>query len=306
MFLAPMDGYTDAAFRKLCQRLGAEYAYTELISAVGYAAGVPVTVSKSFVPKDDRSGLQFFGADPKAFRPAVEKLEDDIANGITFPKSIDLNMGCPMRNVMRMGAGAALLKTPSKVDSILTEMEKSSLPVSVKMRIGIASKNGWKKFVPVLNRHGLQHITVHARTQEEKYMGKGHWELTKDIASSFKHPVVINGNVNCEEDAERLIKSGAANVMVGRAALTNPFIFRSTGENRNTNRSANKNAGMNTNMNISMNTYANAKKTIELYKKLAKKYKCEDDVQLLRIKMKLFSGFEGAKEIRKHVHERDE
>jgi len=274
MFLAPMDGFTDIPFRILCQRHGAEYSYTEMISVAGFTRKSDSVLKKAYIPKNDNSGLQFFGTNPHEFETALTIL----SNIDTSPKSLDLNMGCPVAKVMNIGAGASLLKHPKKVDNIIKILTKYPLPVSVKIRLGIDRTDEWKNVMTVFNDYDLQHITVHLRTVKQMYSGKAQWELLEEIISKSNNPIIANGDIKDQNDAEYLISMGAKNVMVGRAALSNPFMF----EGR-------------------VNSYDNAKDFIKEYEQLAKEYDCYDHVMVKRLKTKIFRGFKGAKKIRKNI-----
>ncbi|MCC7570276.1 tRNA-dihydrouridine synthase family protein [Candidatus Micrarchaeota archaeon] len=273
MLLAPMDGFTDTAFRILCQKCKAEYCYTEMISVSGFVRKIPKALEKAYIPKEDKSGLQFFGSDPDEFKKAVKMMEESELS----PKSIDLNLGCPVQKVAVIGAGSALIGKPKKVEKIVNELTKSNLPISVKMRLG-RKNHEWKKILRILNNFNLQHLTVHLRTAEQMYSGNANWDILEKIVSSSTNPIIANGDIKNFEDAKKLIERGAKNVMIGRAALTNPYVF--SGETNN---------------------HKKAQKFIKEYMRTAKKYKCFDETQFKRIKMKLLHGFEGAKELRKQL-----
>jgi len=279
MLLAPMDGYTDAPFRLICQKVGAEYCYTEMISAAGFLRGTEAALAKAFVGKRDRSGLQLFGCKLEEFLPAVKKVNEMLEGGkkeSSHPKSIDLNLGCPVKKVMEMGAGAALMAKPALVNDILNSMERAAiLPISAKIRLGISKPDRWKPMIKALNKHSLEHVTVHLRTANQMYSGKAEWGLVPDIVSYSANPIIANGDVRSQEDAKTLIEMGAKNAMAGRAALTNPFLF--SGEK---------------------NSREKSDRFLEDYCKLAEKSGCFDETQYNRISLKVHHGFEGARKIR--------
>jgi len=272
MYLAPMDGYTDIAFRLLCQRYGAEYCYTEMVSVVGLSRSSPSSLEKARVPEVDRSGIQLFGSDPKLFARSV----DVISEFETFPKSIDINMGCSVEKVLEQEAGVILVEKPDLVARILERLTRYDYPISVKIRLGLHDKWAWRSLLRVLNEFDLQHITVHLRTGDKMYSGHAHWEILPEIVSRSGHPIIANGDVRSLKDAELLKSMGASNVMVGRQALSNPTVF-SGGE---------------------IKDEQLATQILREYISLAKEYKCYDRTRLIRIALKLYRGFPGARSLR--------
>ncbi len=273
MLLAPLDGFTDIAFRRLCLERGAEYAYTEMISAEGFTRGTQATLKKAYIEKMENCGLQLFGSRPEQFKKAIEKLET-VDN---YAKSIDLNIGCPVHKVMKIGAGSALLSKPKTIEKILNMLSESSLPVSIKIRLGI-EKMQWPEIIKVANKFDLQHVTVHLRTAIQMYSGKANYGELEKVVSLSNNPIIANGDVKNKDDYETLIQMGAKNVMIGRTALSNPYIFQ-----------------------WKQKTKDNAVKMIKEYEKLAHTSDCLDEAQFKRIKMKLLTGFEGAKDMRIHL-----
>jgi len=269
MFLAPVDGFTDAAFRMLCQRHGAEYCYTEMVSVAGLCRESAKVLKKMHVPKNDNSGVQLFGADAHEFAKAVEIIEQK-----TFAKSIDINLGCPMQKVTKIGAGSALLGKPKNIAGII-DIINTKLPVSVKIRLGRKKINEFKKIFKVLNDYKLQHVTVHLRTAEQMYSGKAHWQVLPDVVSASANPIIANGDVKNINDAKTLMNMGAVNVMAGRAALVNPFMFEGKKSSR-----------------------YKAGQFINQYNTMAERLGCYNDAQALRIKLKLLHGFRGARIMR--------
>lgn len=216
--LAPMDAVTDIGFRELCEKQGACYTCTELISIE--------SLIRRKVPKYryERRNLnincvQIFGSNIESFEKAtkflVETGEVDI---------IDINFGCPSTTVTNNDAGSILLKDPKNVGNIVeTVVKNSNVPVTAKIRLGYSNQT----FVEVakeIEKAGASLITVHGRTAKQKYSGKADWHAIKEVYENLKIPVVGNGDVKSEEDIEKINNSCDA-LMIGRAAIGNPYLF---------------------------------------------------------------------------------
>ena len=222
VFLAPLAGYTNYAFRRLCKEYGAGLCYTEMVSAKGLQYGSENT--KELLFTDGNEGLtatQIFGNDPKIMRAACE--DPALA---PFP-IVDINMGCPVPKIYKNGEGSALLENPILAEKIVRECVKSGKIITVKFRIGITDKTLiTAEFAKRMEGAGASLITVHGRTKEKVYAGEVNFAEIAAAKAAVKIPVLANGGIFSEEDAERLIaKTGADGVMVARAALFNPQIF---------------------------------------------------------------------------------
>ena len=222
VFLAPLAGYTNYAFRRLCKGYGAGLCYTEMVSAKGLKYGSENT--KELLYTDGKEGfcaVQIFGNDPEIMRMACEN--EALA---PFP-IIDLNMGCPVPKIYKNGEGSALLENPKLAEKIVKECVKSGKTITVKFRIGINEDSlVTEEFAKRMEGAGARLITVHGRTKDKIYAGEVNFAEIAKAKNAVKIPVIANGGVFSNEDAERLIKeTGADGVMVARAALFDPQIF---------------------------------------------------------------------------------
>ncbi|SHH55122.1 putative TIM-barrel protein, nifR3 family [Thermosipho atlanticus DSM 15807] len=214
--LAPMAGITNYSFRTICFTFGAEFAYTEMISAESVIRNVKV--NELYFPHDDEKekvAIQIFGSDPFVMAQAAKMLE-------TKGAWIDINAGCPVKKVIRKGAGSALLKDLRKLKKIIEEIKKIvSCKVSVKVRLGF-EKNEFDKIYDTVVEAGADMIAVHGRTAKQMYLGKATW----NVRNKGYIPFYINGDINSLEDAKKAMEiSGAEGVLIGRGAIGNPWIF---------------------------------------------------------------------------------
>ena len=222
--LAPMAGYTDAAYRLLCKEHGAQLTVTELISAESIVRNNEEGFRIAFVSEEERKlgpcGIQLFGSNPKSIANAAQILEKNA-------DFIDLNFGCPAPKVTRNMGGAALLKKPDLISEIVRDVVTTiKKPVTAKMRLGINDSNGAVTVAKTIERSGASAIFVHARTLKQGYSGEPDWNKIAEIKKSVSIPVFGNGNVTSYADAERMFaETGCDGVMIGRAALGNPFVF---------------------------------------------------------------------------------
>ncbi len=225
VFFAPLAGYTNYAFRRLCKGYGAGLCYTEMVSAKGLKYGSENT--KELLYTDEKEGLcaaQIFGSEPPVMRAACE--HEALA---PFP-IIDLNMGCPVPKIYKNGEGSALLENPLLAEQIVKECVKSGKIITVKMRIGVREgEYVTEEFCRRVAGAGAAAITVHGRTRDKMYAGQVHYgeiEKAKKVALSYRIPLIANGGVFSDADAQTLIdNTGADGVMVARAALFDPQIF---------------------------------------------------------------------------------
>ena len=222
VFLAPLAGYTNYPMRRLCKGYGAGLCYTEMVSAKGLKYGSENT--KELLYTDKEEGLcaaQIFGNDPDIMRFACE--HESLA---PFP-IVDINMGCPVPKIYKNGEGSALLENPALAEKIVAECVKSGKMITVKFRIGItAEKLITEEFAKRMEGAGASLITIHGRTKDKIYAGEVNFAEIAKAKRAVKIPVIANGGVFSEADADILIKeTGADGVMVARAALFNPQIF---------------------------------------------------------------------------------
>ena len=235
--LAPMAGVTNAAFRVIAKQMGTGLIYAEMVSdnAVNYKN--QKTLDMLYVdPEEHPISMQIFGSSKETFTQAAIYIDEHCACDI-----IDLNMGCPVPKVTKNEAGARLLLEPEKIYEIVASVvDAVKKPVTVKIRTGwdhqhiYAVENALK-----IEAAGASAIAVHGRTRSDQYSGKADWGIIKDVKNAIKTiPVIGNGDITTpEEFAQKLKSSGVDAIMVGRAALGNPWVLKrilhhhATGEN---------------------------------------------------------------------------
>ncbi|MBO4235276.1 MAG: tRNA dihydrouridine synthase DusB [Firmicutes bacterium] len=224
-FLSPMAGFTDVTYRDICGRMGASLVYTEMVSAKGLYYGDRKSPELLEIGEEGTpTAYQIFGSDPDIMAWATEKLDKE-KNVL-----IDVNMGCPVPKVVKNGEGSALLKNPELIYKIIKKMsDATDKPVSAKIRIGIigASENAGVEAAMAIEEAGGACVAVHGRTREQYYSGSVDRGYIKRIKESVSIPVIGNGDITSYQDAMSMMdETGCDFVMVGRAALGNPWIFR--------------------------------------------------------------------------------
>jgi len=226
LLLAPMEDVSDPPFRALCKEQGADLMYTEFISSEGLIRDAVKSVAKLDIFEYERPiGIQIFGNDIESMKRATEVTE--AAN----PDIIDINYGCPVKKVACKGAGAGILQDIPKMVRMTAEIVKSTnLPVTVKTRLGWDEST--KYIVEVAERLqdvGIQAISIHGRTRQQMYKGEADWSLIRDVKENprMNIPVFGNGDVTTPEIAlEKKATYGVDGVMIGRASIGYPWIFR--------------------------------------------------------------------------------
>jgi tRNA-dihydrouridine synthase B len=224
--LAPMAGYTDSPMRRLARRFGAGLVFSEMLSGEALRRQNAKTLALAKFTDEERPiFLQYFAVSPQTAAEAAKSLEE------LEPDGLDLNFGCPVRKIVQSSGGAALLKDVSLLGKIVEATVKATrLPVSVKIRCGWDSDS--RNAVEVAHaaaQSGACWVTVHARTRSEFRAGAAHWEWIAEVKQKVAIPVIGNGDVRVAEDAVALQEqTGCDAIMIGRAAIGNPFIFRET------------------------------------------------------------------------------
>lgn len=226
LLLAPMEDVSDPPFRHLCKKYGADMLYTEFISADGLIRDAEKSVKKLDIFDDERPvGIQIFGGEEGPMMRSAEIVE------AAKPDLLDINYGCPVKNVVCRNAGAGILRDINKMVSLTAAVVKSTkLPVTVKTRLGW--DDGSIKIIEVAERLqdvGIQAISIHCRTKHQMYTGKADWRWIAKVKenSRITIPVFGNGDVDTPEKARSLLNEhGADGVMIGRASIGHPFIFR--------------------------------------------------------------------------------
>ena len=223
--LAPMAGYTDAGFRVLCREQGCGLVVSEMVSAEGLLRGGWATARLMRIIDDERPvGVQLYGHDPERVAEAAAACEAEAA-----PDLIDLNMGCPVKKVVRRGAGVALMRDTSRAVRMTAGVRAAvSCPVTVKIRSGwSADEQNALPFAEAIQDAGADAITVHARTRAQIHSGEADWGLIGQLRERLRIPVLGNGGVRTAEDAVDMLETtGVPGLMVGRAAIGNPWLFR--------------------------------------------------------------------------------
>ncbi|PDH53311.1 MAG: tRNA dihydrouridine synthase DusB [Bacteroidetes bacterium MED-G17] len=225
LLLAPMEDVSDPPFRKVCKNNGADFMYTEFISSEGLIRDALKSTEKLDIYEYERPiGIQIFGSDITSMREATH-----IATQ-TNPNIIDINYGCPVKAVACKGAGAALLQDiPKMVEMTKTIVESTHLPVTVKTRLGWDKDS--IKIVEVAERLqdiGIYAISIHGRTRKQMYKGEADWEPIAEVKNNPRMhiPVFGNGDIDSPEKAQMALNTyGVDGLMIGRAAIGNPWIF---------------------------------------------------------------------------------
>ncbi|MFO7841724.1 MAG: tRNA dihydrouridine synthase DusB [Fidelibacterota bacterium] len=225
VFLAPMAGITDKPFRKICRSFGAGVVVTEFVSAEGIVRNNDKTLHYMRFDESERPiAVQIFGHDPETLARSAQFIEENLK-----PDIIDLNFGCPVPKVVKKGAGSAILKDLDRMEKIAKWVVRAvSLPVTVKMRAG------WDKgnIVAVeaaerLESSGIGLITLHPRTTKQRYTGEANWSLIRDVRRAVSIPVIGNGDIRNPQDAKAILAATGCNgIMIGRAAIGRPWLFR--------------------------------------------------------------------------------
>lgn len=226
LILAPMAGVTDHVYRRLCTSFGAQATVTEMVSAKGYMLTPKEredVIQLRQTSENERCALQIFGSDADFMGAAAEKL----CESRFF--ALDINMGCPAPKIVSGGDGSAMLKDLKNAEKVITSVVKhSSLPVTVKMRMGWDENSVcYLEAGKMAQDCGVAAITLHGRTRQEMYAGHANWNAIGELASSLNIPVIGNGDINTVDDARRMLhQTGCHAVMVGRGAMGNPWLFR--------------------------------------------------------------------------------
>ena len=226
LILAPLEDITDLPFRLICKVNGADLMYTEFISSEGLIRDARKSVIKLELVDEERPmGIQIFGHDVNSMIKATEIAEQ------AKPDLIDINFGCPVRKVTGKGAGAAMLQDVPKMIEITTAVVKASkLPVTVKTRLGWdeQSKN-IAEVAEQLQDTGIAALTIHGRTRAQLYSGTADWTLIGEVKNNprVSIPIIGNGDITGPEIAmEMKNRYGVDGIMIGRAAVGYPWIFR--------------------------------------------------------------------------------
>jgi tRNA-dihydrouridine synthase B len=221
--LAPMDGYSDLPFRSLTRRMGSAMSYTQFISAKAVINGRPDVKRHLTYRENERPVVfQLYGEDPQRLLRAAQIMRQH------NPDMIDLNLGCSSRAVVARGAGAGLLQSPGKIAKIMQTLTQNlDIPVSAKIRIGWdEGQRNYLEIARVVQDNGGALLAVHARTMTQGYRTHADWQAIAEVKAAVNIPVIGNGDVSKAADIARMKSfTGCDAVMIGRAAIGNPWIF---------------------------------------------------------------------------------
>jgi tRNA-dihydrouridine synthase B len=230
LFLAPMAGVTNTVFRRICRKEGAATLTSEFVSADGiFHRNARTREYLEFHPIERPFGVQLFGAEPDRLAGAARMVADWVA-----PDFIDLNFGCPVNKVVCKNGGSALLRDCPLLAKVASAVVRAvePLPVTAKIRIGWDARSvNATETARLLEDCGIHRIAVHGRTKEQGYSGLADWDVIAEVVAAVKIPVIGNGDIDSPDVAlHRWRESGAAGLMIGRAAMTGPWIFRRISE----------------------------------------------------------------------------
>jgi tRNA-dihydrouridine synthase B len=223
-WLAPMAGITDVAFRELMDEMGAGVLISELVSAKGllYSSDKTKKMTRIHPGPGTLTGIQLFGESAKDIITAARILEED---GADF---IDLNLGCPVKKVVKKGCGAALMRDPGFLESFLTQIKRGiGLPLTVKMRTGWSEEElTIHECVLAATNAGCEWVAIHGRTRTQGYEGRADWDLIREVKANATIPIIGNGDIRDADKARQCLEDANVDaVMIGRGALRNPWIF---------------------------------------------------------------------------------
>ncbi len=223
LVMAPMDGYTDSPFRRITRQMGSAFSYTEFINAIDVVQNNPgVEIKTRFIEAERPIAFQIYDEDPERILQAALILIKK------NPDIVDINLGCPARRVISRGAGAALLSNLEKIGKIFKNISSQlNIPITAKMRLSSEEDSG--QFIEIaqsIEENGGKLIAIHARTIKHGFQGSANWESVHTIKNSIKIPVIANGGIKCIADINNVKEiTGCDAVMIGRAAIGNPWIF---------------------------------------------------------------------------------
>jgi tRNA-dihydrouridine synthase B len=220
--LAPMNGFSDWPFRSLCSALGSAMSYTEFVRADFIVNALEHILPRlKYIGAERPVVFQLYGDDPDQLLKAALRVQT------LSPDIIDINLGCPAESVTDLGAGVSLMREPLKVARIFHKLSTVlSVPVTGKIRLGWEDCRSYRLIARVIEENGGAAVAVHGRTQEQRYGGKADWDAIAEVRQAVGIPVIGNGDVKTVADIEKMKRyTGCDAVMIGRAAVGNPWIF---------------------------------------------------------------------------------
>ena len=220
--LAPMDGYSDWPFRSLCRELGSAMSYTEFVKVEKILSRSKEPAKRLYFEQAERPvTFQLYGDDPDLILKAALKVQE------WKPDVIDLNMGCPAKSIADRGAGVGMMPTPLKIARTFRKLVKAlKVPVTGKIRLGWDRNKNYKLIARIVEQEGGSLVAVHGRTKEQRYSGEADWDAIAEVKATVRVPVIGSGDVRTVADIRRMKHyTGCDAVMIGRAAIANPWIF---------------------------------------------------------------------------------
>ncbi len=220
--LAPMDGYSDWPFRSICRGLGSAMSYTEFVKVEHVLHSPRHTKAKLYYENAERPVVfQIYGDDVDQIVQAALSVQE------LAPDVIDINMGCPAKSVATRGAGVGLMRTPLKIARLFRKLSAVlRVPITGKIRLGWEDMRTYRLVARIVEENGGSLIAIHGRTKEQNYGGQANWDAIAEVKAAVKIPVIGNGDVKTAADIDRLKQyTGCEAVMIGRAAIANPWIF---------------------------------------------------------------------------------
>lgn len=223
IWLAPMAGISNLPYRRIMKRFGAGLVFSEMISANGLSRGGKQTRDLLVSSPDERPlGIQLFGEDPQLLARATALAE-------SHADLIDINFGCPVKKVVRSGAGSALLRNPAQIAAIVAAVRRATrLPLTVKIRSGWSLESvNYLETAHIAASEGADAVTLHPRTRCQGFSGHSDWEHLRRLKEAVKIPVIGSGDIFTADDALRMLReTGCDGVMIGRGGYGNPWLIR--------------------------------------------------------------------------------
>jgi nifR3 family TIM-barrel protein len=267
--LSPMDGYSDMPFRLICRELGSAMSYTEFVNVDELKSRKPTVKAWQklrFAASERPMSFQIYGHDEERLVNTGVRLQ---AHG---PDILDINMGCYVKNIAERGAGSGMLCQPDKIARVFSQLAaRLTIPVTGKIRLGWdENARNYLTVARLLEDSGASLIAVHGRTKAQAYKGEADWDAIAEVKQAVRIPVIGNGDVRCVADIARMRRhTGCDAVMIGRAAIGNPWIF--AGKDRQDVRYEDKVALMRRHLGLNLEFYGEQTGLL-LFRKHAAKY----------------------------------